>query len=123
MSNSNVRALLVATATFHKCSVSEASTILQSEVIEAAQNYAEEAVVFNDACEAVISENPTIAKGDLHTFVAMRLAMGDMVRFASLLEPVKEYVNLTYAGKRGRRKEGDTSVRLTKRGSADASDE
>ena len=119
MSN-NVRALLIATATLHKCSVSEASTLLQSYVIEAAHDYAIEAVEFEAACDAVIAEKPTVAKGDLPTFAAMRIAGSDMTRFASILDPVREFVNLTYAGKRGRRKDGDMTVRLTKRGSADS---
>lgn len=112
---SNIRTLLVATATANKCSVSEASTILQSEVVNEAKKYAEDSATFEVACDAVIAEKPTVSKGDLPTFAAMHLANGDMTVFANLLEEVREFVNLTYDGKRGRRKDGDLSVRLTKK--------
>ena len=111
----SIRSLLLSFAAEAKCSLDEAAEALHAAVDSEATKYKSDCEAFQTACDAVISENPTVTKEALIPMVAMSLTKGNPASFAKVLGDVGEYVNLTYIGKRGRRAADDTSVRLTKR--------
>lgn len=112
----NVRSLLLSLASESGLSLDEACDSLHQQIDETVTAYKHECERFSVACEAVIAENPAITKEALSPMVAMSLSKGNPASFPETLRAVSEFVNISYVGKRGRRKEGDNSVRLSKRG-------
>jgi len=111
----SIRSLLVSFATDNAVSVDESAHALHSQVDNAVDEYKRECEVFAGACESVIAENQSVTKESLSPMAAMLLTKDSPDKFPDTLRAVTEYVNLAYVGKRGRRKAGDDSVRLTKR--------
>lgn len=112
----SVRSLLLGFASENGVSVDEAAASLHDAIEDTLSVYKRECERFSSACEAILAENPAITKEALSPMVAMSLTVGNPAAFPETLRAVTEFVGLSYVGKRGRRKEGDTSVRLTKRG-------
>ena len=112
----SIRSLILSVASESGLSLEEAAASLHEEIESTVSAYKRECERFSTACEAVIAESPSVTKEALAPMVAMSLSKGSPASFPETLRAVSEFVNITYVGKRGRRKEGDNSVRLTKRG-------
>lgn len=111
----SVRSILLSFASENGVSVDEAASCLHDEIDSVLGAYTRECEVYASACESVLAENPAITKEALVPMVAMALSKGSPASFPETLRSVGEFVSINYVGKRGRRKEGDTSARLTKR--------
>ena len=111
----SIRSLLLSVAAESGLSLDEAASALHQQVDSAVSQYRHESETFQSACDTVLSENPSITKEALIPMVAMAVSKNP-ADFPATLRSVGEFVDLTYVGKRGRRKEGDNSPRLSKRG-------
>ena len=114
--NMSIRSLILSLASESGVSLDEAAETLHDQIDSVVSAYKHECETYAAACDTVISESPSVTKEALAPMVAMSLSKGNPAAFPETLRAVTEFVNITYVGKRGRRKEGDTSVRLTKRG-------
>jgi hypothetical protein len=111
----SIRSLLLAFAADNNVSVECAAQSLHSSVDVALEQYKAEGELFQAACDDVLTESPSITKEALVPMVAMALTRNNPGSFPEVLRSVSEYVALTYVGKRGRRRAGDETARLSKR--------
>ena len=112
----SIRGLILSVASESGLSLDEAALSLHEQIDNVVSAYKHECETYAAACDAVIADSPAVTKEALAPMVAMSLSKGNPAAFPETLKAVSEFVNITYVGKRGRRKEGDNSVRLSKRG-------
>ena len=111
----SVRSILLAFAADNNVSLDSAADSLHASVDNALCQYKAEGETFQAACDDVLNESPSITKEALVPMVAMALTRDNPGSFPEVLRSVSEYVALTYVGKRGRRRAGDETSRLSKR--------
>ena len=111
----SIRSLLLAFAAENNVSLDAAADSLHASVDHSLSQYKVESERFQQACDSVLADSPTVTKEALVPMVAMQLTKGNPASFPEVLRAVGEFVAITYVGKRGRRRAGDESVRLSKR--------
>lgn len=111
----SIRSLILSFAADSKCTLDEAAEAIHAEIDNTVVQYKGECEAYQTACDEILDENPSVTKEALIPMVAMKLSGSNPAKFAETLRGVGEYVNLTYVGKRGRRKADDTSARLSRR--------
>lgn len=112
----SIRSMILAFATENNVSLDSAADSIHASIDAELEQYKVESERFQQACDDILADSPSITKEALAPMAAMQLSKGNPSGFPEVLRSVAEFVTLTYVGKRGRRRAGDESVRLSKRG-------